>query len=759
MVYTGQGLRKKTQDEVKVMQQICGGQNHCVYKGLLQTEEQFQFKSQRHIGFPFSATFYVNGIMAGRISSCCEYRYTPGALQGKKSCFMLTRLAGGKPCYRCVNARHVDTPQPPKLPPKPPRPPTPKADVPESCPSSPLFVAMGTERAERVLRGLRAPSKGRNYTSSDSDGLTNNKRRLRPKAKRRKDPSFVRWEDSEGSEDSAVNMDENTPENQQLVRVNGSFVPENDPHIAERQQEDGLRNADGALQHERAMINTEDRKAQRMERDSPRKGRAGERDFFEEVMELSSSLENFSNKKIWFKVHKQERIAVQERMSKGPGEGASASEVELSGESESGDAADDHMDLGRKKTTVLGEGISIEELQKQLGAVADVLKASDEVDELVLRNTGMTDELLRSLVDSLKQSRSTVSTINLNLNLISPAGAHSLLELLYSKPQLKGLYLFGNRLGDSGVQMLLTGLADLQTSPNKGASPGEPTPQQHTTQPQLTQPQAAPGAMSLPPAPPPVPAPHPAPPSVPLSLVELDLGGNGIGRDGLQVLATYMRYHSQLRYLALGKTSAPDLTTWSVFFTSLKANARLVHVMLDECGLGDQGAKLVAETLRANVGIKKVDLDGNGIGDVGGAAILDALVSRKQSPMEHLSMEEGNHVSTAIMSKILQEIVKASSVPAADAAPPNEPPSEQQPASEPVEPQPSPPPPPPPPSPPPKDGKKKDKSKKEEKKEKSKKEEKKEKSKKEDKKRDEKRKDKKDEKKHEEKSKHKKKKK
>ncbi|XP_063050084.1 glutamate-rich protein 3, partial [Engraulis encrasicolus] len=99
MVYTGQGLRKKTQDEVKVMQQICGGQNHCVYKGLLQPEEQFQFKSQRHIGFPFSATFYVNGIMAGRISSCCEYRYTPGALQGKKSCFKLTRLAGGKPCY------------------------------------------------------------------------------------------------------------------------------------------------------------------------------------------------------------------------------------------------------------------------------------------------------------------------------------------------------------------------------------------------------------------------------------------------------------------------------------------------------------------------------------------------------------------------------------------------------------------------------------------------------------------------------------
>ncbi|KAL0192742.1 hypothetical protein M9458_011038, partial [Cirrhinus mrigala] len=33
---------------------------------------QFQFTSQRHLGFPFSATIFVNGIMAARISSCCE---------------------------------------------------------------------------------------------------------------------------------------------------------------------------------------------------------------------------------------------------------------------------------------------------------------------------------------------------------------------------------------------------------------------------------------------------------------------------------------------------------------------------------------------------------------------------------------------------------------------------------------------------------------------------------------------------------------
>lgn len=62
--------------------------------------EQFQFTSQRHLGFPFSATIFVNGIMAARISSCCEYRYAPGFQQGRRSCFRLTRLNGGKPCYK-----------------------------------------------------------------------------------------------------------------------------------------------------------------------------------------------------------------------------------------------------------------------------------------------------------------------------------------------------------------------------------------------------------------------------------------------------------------------------------------------------------------------------------------------------------------------------------------------------------------------------------------------------------------------------------
>jgi len=36
MTYMGQGLPGNTRDEMKVLQQICGGENICVFKGFVQ---------------------------------------------------------------------------------------------------------------------------------------------------------------------------------------------------------------------------------------------------------------------------------------------------------------------------------------------------------------------------------------------------------------------------------------------------------------------------------------------------------------------------------------------------------------------------------------------------------------------------------------------------------------------------------------------------------------------------------------------------
>ncbi|KAF1553653.1 Glutamate-rich protein 3, partial [Eudyptula albosignata] len=103
-------------DEIKVYQQHCGGENLCVYKGKLLKGETFQFVSKRHHGFPFSLTFFLNGMQVDRLSCCCEYKHQkPSRLGGKRGYFGFLNVEGASPCYRCVIAMGLDKkPSPPK---------------------------------------------------------------------------------------------------------------------------------------------------------------------------------------------------------------------------------------------------------------------------------------------------------------------------------------------------------------------------------------------------------------------------------------------------------------------------------------------------------------------------------------------------------------------------------------------------------------------------------------------------------------------
>ncbi|KFU87312.1 Uncharacterized protein C1orf173, partial [Chaetura pelagica] len=103
-------------DEIKVYQQHCGGENLCVYKGKLLEGETFQFVSKRHQGFPFSLTFYLNGILVDRLSWCCEYKHQKcSRLGGRRGHFGFVRVEGAAPCYRCIIAMGLDKkPSPPK---------------------------------------------------------------------------------------------------------------------------------------------------------------------------------------------------------------------------------------------------------------------------------------------------------------------------------------------------------------------------------------------------------------------------------------------------------------------------------------------------------------------------------------------------------------------------------------------------------------------------------------------------------------------
>ncbi|XP_066510980.1 uncharacterized protein [Hoplias malabaricus] len=636
MTYLGQGKPGVTPDEMKVLQQICGGENICVFKGSVQAGEQFQFTSQRHLGFPFSATFYVNGLMAGRISTCCEYRYSPGFQQGRKSCFKLTRLNGGKPCYKCVNSRHGIGQQDKVI-----RSPSnhkaiksqESVGVMESCPSSPLFIPLGMERSVRRMKKL--PKEGADVSTDSEDLNTSVKERKRHKrskgrlSQQRDDKVSEETQNipgAKGGENKSV--DTNQPRSEARSSNNtkdhGTEKPEPDIRV---RTTDSLQVGEGMSKHSG--------KKRPAPPEPNGKSRNGERlrDFYEECVEMSTGLESGLDQQKWFKANKHERNKIKEQITMAPRPNGSVSEVELSEESDSSVLNSNTRNLRRNTKPPDGshqdapENDTLEkeqELQKQLDAMTEVLSSSDEVEQLVLRNTGLTDDLLKGLAAALKSSLSTVTMINLNFNHIGPQGVHVLLDLLQVKLEIKGLLLFGNQLGDTGTQILLSGVADLQEKTS--ASPRvAPYPRQFYF-------------------PPPT-----------FTLLELDLGGNGMGSEGLRVLGTYMRYHSQLQYLGLAQTPCSDMEAWNVLFESLKVNSKVSHIMLDENQLGDQGVKLFAEALRINESLRKVDLDSNGFGEAGGNDLLQALLGRKQSSLEHLSLQE-NYISIALMSKIQQAV-------------------------------------------------------------------------------------------------------
>ncbi|NXS08150.1 ERIC3 protein, partial [Neodrepanis coruscans] len=103
-------------DEIEVYQQHCGGENLCVYKGKLLERETFQFISRRHYGFPFSLTFFLNGMQVDRVSCCCEYKHQRRSqLRGRHRYFRFLKVEGASPCYRCIIAMGLDKkPSPPK---------------------------------------------------------------------------------------------------------------------------------------------------------------------------------------------------------------------------------------------------------------------------------------------------------------------------------------------------------------------------------------------------------------------------------------------------------------------------------------------------------------------------------------------------------------------------------------------------------------------------------------------------------------------
>ncbi|CAH2316682.1 glutamate-rich 3-like [Pelobates cultripes] len=249
-------------------------------------------------------------------------------------------------------------------------------------------------------------------------------------------------------------------------------------------------------------------------------------------------------------------------------------------------------------------------LVSQISALSSVLQDCDEVNELILRNTGMTDSLLHLLTTAIVNSKSQVESVNLNLNEIGPEGAKTIVQLLKEKPCVKSLLLYGNKFGDPGIKELMSSLSMLNNS-KWGITPNI----QH------------------------------------LELTELDIGGNQLSTEGLRSVAFFLKLNPTVKYLGLAKISVNGWEVWKELFDAMRDNTNINHVLLDENNLGDRGATLLAQTLQINQSLVKIDLDSNGIGDRGGQAIAESLTSNMCSAVKCISLED-NPISTEMMDKI-----------------------------------------------------------------------------------------------------------
>ncbi|XP_072344788.1 uncharacterized protein [Scyliorhinus torazame] len=261
-------------------------------------------------------------------------------------------------------------------------------------------------------------------------------------------------------------------------------------------------------------------------------------------------------------------------------------------------------------------------LRKQVMDTVTVLKACRSVGQLILRNTGLTDDLLETLVSTLINSESEVETINLNLNNLGPHSAELLVELLKAKPSVKCLLLYGNKLGDKGIGILMNGFTDLFMAEKA----------------QETRASISVGE-------------QPLPCQKWLQLAELDIGSNQLTNEGLKSVAKFLRLNPPLDYLGLSRNDAVHLTGWCELFDILKDNRDVSHLLLDGNVLGNEGAKYLAEVLRVNGSLCKVELDWNEIGDEGGLALSEALSFNPRRSLTHLSLD-GNELSLGIKKEL-----------------------------------------------------------------------------------------------------------
>ncbi|XP_072131033.1 NACHT, LRR and PYD domains-containing protein 3-like [Mobula birostris] len=233
--------------------------------------------------------------------------------------------------------------------------------------------------------------------------------------------------------------------------------------------------------------------------------------------------------------------------------------------------------------------------------------------ELILGGNDLGDSGVKQVSAALRNPECKIQQLRLNNVGLTDSGAEDLVSALSTNPSLMELNLSGNKLGDSGVNLVSAALTNPECKMQKLRLDNVG----------LTDSGAEDLASAL---------------STNPSLTELNLSGNKLGDSGVKLVSAALRCPDcrlqklELSGVGLTDSGAEDLAS------ALSTNPSLTELNLSGNKLGDSGVKLVSAALRCpECKIEKLELDNVSLTDSGAKDLVSALSTNPSLTVLHLS--------------------------------------------------------------------------------------------------------------------------
>lgn len=652
-------------DEVMVMQQHCGGENIRIFKGMVMKGDKFVVISRRHRTFPFSLTFYLNGVQVERLSTCCEYKHKTGHKLGAKSShFGIIKIDGYQPCFKCLISQG-------KLKTRPD--PTPPPSGGRTQPSNP-------RRPKKKLKGV--DKKEEEYTddfqeSSKSSTTTEEVQTDGPKAPSEASSSEISAESSpltseteESDSDTETDTESNLPSLKQVDSDTSDTESidsqkKSKPAFSKGRVKSPKPRASSAGKKSMKTPSKAESKPHRIEniahpdrsqtptpikaepRSPPppilkveKSSSSSDKDHDKQrgstrsdsVSSLSDAVEESRNEvKSSSSDDEEKRKALLLEASQltghtslperppSPEPESSSSETESvkSGSDSSKDQATPILPLVKGKSHV-----SLKSRQLTTSHVQELVKyfnedpASLQIRELILSNCGIDDTSSKLMLKAILRS-SSLETLDVSGNKLSHGCIGEILEVCYKNP-IQHLYLGSNPLGDSGCQKLMDGLMKSQEAIvtaklQKKVSQTLIASVLKDTRKELSGDMAssvssASSMTSL------------ASSTVGDNVIlqSLDMSNTSIGHESFVSVGHFLNLNPKLSHLNLSGNSM-NMNGLELIINPLTddTNKNLKSLLLDNCGIDDAMAELIAENLIVKSKMTLLSMKGNRITEVG----------------------------------------------------------------------------------------------------------------------------------------------